>query len=99
DSKLRTDKRRQIFLIFKEGLNNIVRHSGCRHVTIQITADKDHFLLTLGDDGKGFDRDQMNGNQGHGLRNMSERARSLNAEFSLDSRPGAGTTLVLRVPV
>jgi len=76
-----------------------VRHSGCRHVTIQIATDKDHFLLTLGDEGQGFDRDQMNRNQGHGLRNMSERARNLNAEFSLDSRPGAGTTLVLRVPV
>jgi signal transduction histidine kinase/ligand-binding sensor domain-containing protein len=99
DKELRTDKRRQIFLIFKEALNNIVRHSGCKRVTIGIEADKNHFNLTLGDDGRGFDKTQMNGNQGHGLQSMAERAKSLNAEFAIDSRVGEGTTLVLRVPI
>jgi signal transduction histidine kinase len=99
DRELRTDKRRQMFLIFKEGLNNIIRHSDCRRVTIQIQNDNNHVLLTLNDDGKGFNPTQMNGNQGHGLQNMANRAKSLNAEFNLESRPGVGTTIALRVPL
>ena len=98
-AELRTDTRRQIFLIFKEGLNNVVRHSECRRVSIQLAAEKGHVRLTLRDDGKGFDTTQTNGNQGHGLRNMSDRARSLNAAFKLESRPGSGTTVDLLVPI
>ena len=99
DREVRTDKRRQIFLIFKEGLNNAVRHAECQRVTIEIVTDKHHIQLTLGDDGKGFDTTRINGNNGHGLRSMADRAKSLNAEFNVDSHPGGGTTLVLRVPL
>jgi signal transduction histidine kinase len=94
--RLGADTRRQVFLIFKECINNIARHAQARHVYVSLKVAQDHLVLEAEDDGRGFD---PGAGAGHGLRNMTQRARALRGEFELRSRPGGGTHAVLRVPL
>jgi signal transduction histidine kinase/ligand-binding sensor domain-containing protein len=94
--RLGVDTRRQVFLIFKECINNIARHAQARHVYVSLKVVQDYLVLEAEDDGCGFDSSQA---AGHGLRNMTQRARALRGEFALRSRPDGGTHAVLRVPL
>lgn len=83
--------RRQLTLIFKEGMNNILRHAYGKNVTLKITMKPLNLQMTLSDDGKGFDKKlQLNGN---GLRNMKDRAKKVQGELKVISKPGKGTTI------
>jgi len=89
--------RRRIFLVFKEALNNILRHARPTKVTLTIKKERRSLLMVIADDGAGFDPEQRH--QGNGLRNMKERAASLNGELSIVSAPASGTTVSLRAPI
>lgn len=93
--RLDADVRRQLFLIFKESTHNIVRHSGCSKAAIELRMEHHAVTLVLRDDGKGFDTTQTH--YGHGLSNMSRRAGKLGALLSVNSRPGGGTIVSLKV--
>jgi len=97
DIRLGADLRRQIFLVFKEAVNNIARHSGCSRAEIEFRADRDSINLMLRDDGRGFD--PVQGANGHGLPSMRERARELGARLHIASSYGQGTTVSLKVPL
>ncbi len=89
--------RRQLYLIFKEVINNAARHSGCRRVDIAVEIDRRRFALTVSDDGRGFDRSaEVDGN---GLANISQRALAVGARLEMRTAPGAGTTVQLDVPL
>jgi signal transduction histidine kinase len=90
------ETRRQVFLIFKECVNNIARHAHARHVHIALKAEQARLILEVEDDGCGF---EAGPSAGHGLRNMAWRARLLNATFQVQGGPGKGTHVVLRVPL
>jgi signal transduction histidine kinase len=94
--KLEADLRRQVFLIFKEAAHNIVRHSHCSTVEVDLHIENHFITLTLKDDGQGFDTAQTS--QGHGLSSMTQRAKTLGATMAISSRPGA-TTVSLKVPL
>jgi len=89
--------RRQIFLIFKEALNNAVRHSACTEVQIDFSLARGVLSLTLKDNGKGFEWGCVD--QGHGLSSMRQRAAELGGSFEVDSVPDHGTTIRLQVPL
>lgn len=89
--------RRQAFLVFKEALNNVVRHSGARRVEIALAVDGTALRLVVQDDGAGFDPAQTGG--GHGLRSMRRRAETLGGRLDVQSAAGAGTRLTLTVPL
>jgi ligand-binding sensor domain-containing protein/two-component sensor histidine kinase len=95
--KVDTNVRRHLFLIFKEAVNNAARHSGCTKADIRFGLDDGHLVLTVKDNGQGFDPAQAV--EGNGLINMRERARLLQAMFLVTSDPGSGTTIKLRTPV
>ncbi|MBZ5723663.1 MAG: hypothetical protein LAP87_01585 [Acidobacteriia bacterium] len=97
DLRIGVDTRRQVFLIFKECVNNIARHAHARHAGIALAVEQNHLVLRVEDDGCGFDAGPAV--HGHGLRNMAGRARLLGAALELHSRPGQGTVLRLRVPL
>jgi ligand-binding sensor domain-containing protein/two-component sensor histidine kinase len=97
DVELAADARREILSIFKEGVNNIARHSGSRAVTVNVLFAKQWLTLTLSDDGQGFD--VANPTEGNGLDNMRQRARKLGGELKIASRTGQGVRLTLRVPL
>ncbi len=96
DQKLGAELRRDTFLIFKEALNNAVRHSGCKHVTIDLRLDRLALALSVSDDGCGFTLSSSS--EGHGLVNMERRARALGGDLQLQSSPGEGTKISLSVP-
>jgi signal transduction histidine kinase/ligand-binding sensor domain-containing protein len=100
--RIRPDRRREIYLVLKEGITNAARHSGAGFVDLAVTRSGHRIVFRLSDDGHGFtpgghrEADRLVG--GHGLRNMETRARALGATFTIDSAPGRGTTLTLDVP-
>ena len=95
--KLATDKRKNIFLIFKETVNNAVKYSKCNSLNIQFAYLNNYLKLTVSDNGQGFD--QQAEKTGNGLKNIADRAKNINATLNISSRPGYGTTIELRCPV
>ena len=91
------EARREIFLIFKEGINNIIRHSGCKNVEAVLRIERSMINLKLSDDGHGFDAANMD--HGHGLDSMRRRAEKLGGQFELTSSTGAGTQITLSAPL
>ncbi len=96
DIRVGADVRRQIFLIYKESLNNVARHSGCTRAEIEMHIEGKRLVLKVSDNGRGFDMN--NGVRGNGLKNMQKRAESLGGEVRLSSSQGNGTTLRLEMP-
>jgi ligand-binding sensor domain-containing protein/two-component sensor histidine kinase len=96
DLQIGADLRRQIFLIFKEAVHNVLQHSGATEVSIHFQIEHALLNLKVADNGVGFDfaRDH----DGHGLRSMRERAQNVGGEVEIHSSP-RGTAVTLRVPV
>ena len=95
--KLESDVRRQLFLVFKEAVNNVARHAQATSVQIDLRIDLDTVVLEVSDDGKGFDPEQAS--SGHGLHNLRSRAQRLQGSFSIQSSPGNGAQMRFRAPL
>jgi signal transduction histidine kinase/streptogramin lyase len=94
---LGTELRREVLLIFKEAVNNVVRHSGCRYARVALDVTRSHLTLEVEDDGRGFTEADVQ--DGNGLRSMRERAARLGGTLTVVSRPGAGTRVTLVAPL
>ncbi len=93
-----------VLRIIQEALNNVLRHAGATIVTIGIRREADQLLITVTDDGRGFNpivaRAQSNVNgERLGLLTMQERAEELDGSLAIHSAPGAGTTISLSLPL
>ncbi len=97
DLRIGADVRRQVFLIFKESVNNIARHSGCTKTEIELAIEGGWLALKLSDNGKGFD--PVHVCEGNGLTNMRVRAEQLGGQLHINSRGGTGTTVTLKTPL
>jgi PAS domain S-box-containing protein len=97
DIQLGANIRREVFLIFKESINNLVKHSSCSRVEVRFQIGEDKLQLIVRDDGKGFDTSAES--DGHGLASVKERAAGLAADIKIVSEPGRGTTITLNVPL
>lgn len=97
-TELSGERRRNILLIIKECLHNVVKHAEAKQVHFRIIIKNQILHLWAKDDGCGFlnDRDRKKGN---GLQNMHKRARDINAEIEIESISGQGTQLKLSVPL
>jgi len=91
--------RHNLFLAFKEVLNNIVKHARAREVHVGLKIDPLQFRLSVCDDGCGLPAEPEPAATGNGLRNMRERMGQLGGECRLSSMPGKGTTVEFVVPV
>ena len=94
---LSPETKRNVFLIFKEALNNIIKHSAAKNAVIKLKISDKNLLLAIKDNGKGFNTDA--GFSGNGLKNMENRAKEINGILKLNSSPGKGTTLALAVNI
>ncbi|MEX2238575.1 MAG: GAF domain-containing sensor histidine kinase [Dehalococcoidia bacterium] len=83
-----------VIQIVREVLSNIARHAGAMEVTVRLAAGNGEVLLLIDDDGHGFDPSTVS--RGHGLNNMSDRARKLNGQLLIETREGGGTRHSLR---
>lgn len=87
--------RRNLFLVYKEVLQNIVKHAQCRRVEICIKSNENSFELLVEDDGVGFEINEAY--SGNGLRNFKQRASEMMGEITIESSEGRGTRIELRV--
>ena len=94
--KLEMSKRRDLFLIYKEAINNMAKYSECTKAVIHVTAKKGRLIMHIEDNGCGFDETIMN--DGNGLINMRKRAEGLKGRFTIHSSIGNGTELTLNIP-
>ncbi len=85
-----------LYRLVQESLTNISRHANAEHVFIEFSREQDMVLLSVKDDGEGFDRHIES--QGFGLMGMQERVAELNGHFELMSKPKAGDTIFVSVP-
>lgn len=84
-------QKQNLYLIFKESINNIVKHSGASKVTVRITNLGNEFTMIIHDNGKGVD---VSGHgKGNGLRNMQRRAEAIEGKFLLQNDSGTLITL------
>lgn len=90
--KLPMDWSRQLILIFKEALNNTLKHAQCRNVTLGFAIEGKNVLITLTDDGKGYDPTQAK--RGNGLINMSARAAKIKGNLCVETAKGEGCKIV-----
>ncbi len=95
DLKLDANIRRNIYLIFKESVNNIVRHSKAVAVKIDFRLADNELILQISDDGDGFDAAREY--DGNGLLSIKKRAEDCGGRLEIDSVEGAGTKIVLRL--
>jgi signal transduction histidine kinase len=89
-----------IFRIVQEALTNVTKHAEATDVRISIQQDRQETFVTVDDNGKGFDTYQVAGSDGKrrwGLAIMKERARAFGGTLHVESKPGCGTRVMLRL--
>lgn len=95
--KLLMDVRKNLYLIFKEATNNMVKYSGADKALFSITAVKNNLTMLIQVNGKGFNVSHLTA--GNGLKNMKKRAEEIGGKLNINSFPGKGTTVKLNVTV
>lgn len=97
DPPLPVDRQRDLVLMLKETLHNIVRHAQAHTVEIRLTAEECRVVLRVWDDGCGFDPGGAKG-EGMGLLNLERRAGKHGGSVTIDSSPGEGTSVTIYLP-
>ena len=97
DIKLSMEQRRDVFLIFKEAINNLLKYANCSHVRIEIALKNFNFKLLIADNGVGFDSSQKSTR--NGIKNMKNRAEKLRGKLVIDSEVNKGTKIDLEFPI
>ena len=94
EARLTMRQRKNIYLFFKEAINNAAKYSGAGTIDVNITRKDHHIELSIADDGKGFDLSSTP--CGNGLNSLKKRAEELQAKYHIHSQPGIGTTIRLK---
>jgi len=87
-----------LYRVVQEALTNVVRHAQATRVDILVEHRGDRVMVMVEDDGVGFEPDRIPGESHFGLLGMRERAEALGGTLTVESTPGAGTTIVVEVP-
>lgn len=87
------EQRRDLYLIFKEAVNNLVKYSQATDALIRVTTGEQGIDMVIRDNGRGFDR--QTDRAGNGLQNMEQRAKALGSALAIESAPGKGTSVTL----
>jgi signal transduction histidine kinase len=108
DWYLTSEMRHNLFLACKEGLHNVIKHSGATEASIRMVVEEKYFELVIEDNGRGFNPAATDKKpagtsgrhaSGNGLENMHRRLSSIGGACTLHSAPGQGTKVVFTVPV
>jgi signal transduction histidine kinase len=93
--KLAPDVEQCIFRVAQESLENIVRHAEAQHITVQLVSENTCLILSVSDDGQGFDPAQVDVHKNFGLKGLRERVAMFTGELQIHSQTGQGTTVRL----
>lgn len=91
-----------LYRILSELINNVVKHAGATRVLLSIQKNKAYYMITLEDNGKGFDTDLLSKPKetgGFGLMSITERLDSIKGQFIIESSPGKGTKATVLLPL
>jgi two-component system sensor histidine kinase UhpB len=97
NTTLSLEKRKNLFLIFKEAVNNAAKYSGATDLEIIFLRQGNTLSLSVSDNGGGFEPERVKA--GNGLKNMKERASVLRARFDFVTRVSEGTRVALELPI
>jgi signal transduction histidine kinase/ligand-binding sensor domain-containing protein len=100
--RLSAEQKRNLYLIFKEAINNSARHSNCQNASLKIHLERGKLIAEIFDDGKGFaTENQTNENSrgGRGLENMQTRAKEIGGQLRIESKTNHGTRIILVLPI
>lgn len=98
EAHLPGEVRRNVFLVVKEALHNILKHAGAEVVDIRFLLKNNEMEMVIRDDGRGFDP-ASTGRAGNGLRNMEKRMQAAGGSFAVESAAGKGTITRLNLPL
>jgi two-component system sensor histidine kinase DegS len=100
-ARLNETQQTVVLRIVQEALQNVRKHGGASSVIVASVIDGDSWVLTVRDDGRGFDVNTVaaRGRRNFGLQFMQERAELIGARFEVQSRPNAGTVVRLAIPL
>lgn len=90
------DYKTAVYRVVQEALHNCEKHARAREVNVTVARKADEMLVSIQDDGRGVGAPV---DQGLGVRGMRERIENLGGIFQLDSEPGSGTTVLVRLPI
>jgi two-component system NarL family sensor kinase len=96
--KLNYEVEIEIYRIIQELVTNAIKHANANELVIQFIADDKVLTLTVEDDGKGFDINNVN-KDGLGLNNVFERSKKIKGKYSIDSAPNNGTSFIFDIPI
>ncbi len=87
-----------LYRVIQEFINNTRKHAHASNIIVQFSTDNIKSIIYLEDDGNGFNINNLNDDQGLGLKNMESRIQYINGTFELDSVLGVGTTVQINIP-
>ena len=90
---------RELYFTLREGVLNAVRHARASQLTLSLSRDATSCSARLADNGVGFDISTAEGGNHYGLRSMRERIKRVGGDVTVESTPGAGTQLLIRIPL
>lgn len=96
--KLSEDLQVNLYRIIQELINNVMKHAEASEITIQLITDKDNLIVSVEDNGKGFQFHSMQ-HAGLGLKSILSRTELLGGTYEVDSKEGAGSFIVITVPL
>jgi len=95
--KLPPKRHYDFYMIFKEAINNAAKYSEATKLEVGLNKATGQLRLYIRDNGRGFDTKQVK--NGNGLKNMQKRAQQLEGNLTIHSQPGAGTSIVVSLPI
>jgi signal transduction histidine kinase len=89
-----------IYRIIQEWINNVIKYSGAKNLTIQLTGYENEINILIEDNGKGFEKEILEKSKGWGWKNIKSRLEAINGVLEIDSREGfSGTSFIIDLPV
>ena len=88
-----------LYRICQEWVNNSIKYSGCKHIMIQAVQHPEELVITIEDDGNGFDKENLTQGKGNGWKNINSRLSLIHGSIEIDSQEGRkGTMVIVSIP-
>jgi two-component system NarL family sensor kinase len=99
DKEMPLEQKVPLYRVCQEWVNNVIKYSNCTRISMQLVQHHEELVLTIEDDGKGFNTIALSQGQGNGWKNINSRISLIKGTIEIDSQPGRqGTTVVITVP-
>ncbi|RZK02797.1 MAG: hypothetical protein EOO43_23280, partial [Flavobacterium sp.] len=96
--RLTQQNKLSIYRIVQEVLNNMIKHANASHISIDMTKADDNMLISIKDDGDGFDLSKINDSKGIGWKNISARVHLMDGDMNIKSEKLIGTQIEISIP-